>query len=886
MIKKLILLFLITTFGILPQVKPIYQSNAYSVYSDAVIQEEYKAEVLADGSLHSNYHPAFSGGLDRNLIFKFSINGFDNERPPGLDHRVFLNPNGGRFVTPVYTFGRSTDADTVLEDGPEYPIAPNEKFTVVFRVNMSEVLASLQAEGSFSCYNGQIITKNDFKGVYIMGSSAPLNWDFPGLSKEKQFQLTDPDKDGIYEAALEFVNRFRRTPGEDGGFLWKQSLDLKELPVYQSPFPLMNALYKMSLEEMKENIREDGAFMAGEKWTGIWTRDISYSILLSLAIVDPDACKTSLMAKVKDGIIIQDTGTGGSWPVSTDRMTWALAAYEVYLSTRDKQWLRTAFDIISRSVTADQKNVFDPATGLVRGETSFLDWREQTYPRWMQPADIYTSPALGTGAVHARTYQILALMADELKEDATFYRMQHSEFIWALNQQFWNEREKYYNSYFYGRNFPVRASRTEALGNALMVLFNLSDGKDEQIVKNYPVSDFGTPVVWPQEPGIPPYHNNGIWLFVEGFRMWSAKKVYNEAAVMHSFASLVRSSALFLTNKENMAAETGSSEGTEINSDRQLWSVAGNLAWVYRVLFGIEMNENGVEFLPYIPSPLAGKHTLKNLKLGKTVFNLSVEGEGSRVVSYRMNGKQTEKRSFNHTEKGVYTIEIQLGKEEHPSEINLQEISFALEMPKVQYDGRQISWDKVPGADHYNIYRNGGLMTGVQVTNFTPEEDEIICEYQVSAESAEGLESFLAEPIRTGTAELEFSVNSLLHTEGEYITLLPDEKQVFDFTIRLPEDGTYSIDFLYANGSGPVNTDNKCAVRTMQINGGKRSTVVFPQRGTGEWEQYGYSNAVPAYLTEGENTIRLSYDPLDRNMNGEVNTARLMVMRISRIYGS
>jgi hypothetical protein len=207
-------------------------------------------------------------------------------------------------------------------------------------------------------------------------------------------------------------------------------------------------------------------------------------------------------------------------------------------------------------------------------------------------------------------------------------------------------------------------------------------------------------------------------------------------------------------------------------------------------------------------------------------------------------------------------------------------------MPKVQYDGRQISWDEVPGADHYNIYRNGGLMTGVQVTNFTPEEDEMICEYQVSAESAEGLESFLAEPIRTGTAELEFSVNSLLHTEGEYITLLPDEKQVFDFTIRLPEDGTYSIDFLYANGSGPVNTDNKCAVRTMQINGGKGSTVVFPQRGTGEWEQYGYSNSVPAYLTEGENTIRLSYDPLDRNMNGEVNTARLMVMRISRIYGS
>lgn len=868
-----------------PQKQPIYQNSSYSIYPESVVQGEYSAQVISEGSIVSNYFPAFSGGFDRNLIFKFSINGYDNERPPGLDHRVLLNPNQGRFVTPVYTFGRSTEADTVLEDGPEYPIAPNEKFQVVFRVNMNEVLTSLQSEGSFTCFNGQVITKKDFKGVYIMGSTAPLNWDFPELSKEKKFMLSDPDNDGVYEVTLEFVNRYRRAPSDDGGFLWKPSLDLKGYPEYSSSFPLLNALYKMSLEEMKENIREDGAFMAGEKWTGVWTRDISYSILLSLAIVNPDACKTSLMAKVKDGNIIQDTGTGGSWPVSTDRMTWALAAYEVYLSTRDKKWLRTSFDIISRSVKADQKNVFDPATGLVRGETSFLDWREQTYPRWMQPADIYSSPALGTGAVHARTYQILALMADELREDATFYRMQHSELIWALNQQLWNEREGYYNSYIYGRVFPVRASRTEALGNALMVLFNLSEGKDEQIVKSYPVSEFGTPVVWPQEQGIPPYHNNGIWPFVEAFRMWSAKKVYNEDAVTHSFASLTRASALFLTNKENFVAETGNIAGTEINSDRQLWSVAGNLAWVYRILFGVEMNEKGVQFLPYIPSPLAGKHQLKNLKLGQAVFHLTVEGEGSEIASYKVNGKASSQRGFNHAVKGVYTIEILLRKGTTAAGVNLNEVSFAPAMPQPAYDGQTIYWEEVPGAELYNIYRNGELLTWVHVPNYTPDEEDFICEYQVSAENSDGLESFLSEPLRTGIAEYQFSAASLIGSEEEYITLLPDEKQVFYFTIRLPEDGTFSIDFLYANGSGPVNTDNKCAVRTLQINGGTGNTIVFPQRGTGEWESFGYSNVVVANLTQGENTLRLSYKPEDRNMDGAVNTARVMVIRLSRIYG-
>ena len=48
----------------------------------------------------------------------------------------------------------------------------------------------------------------------------------------------------------------------------------------------------------------------------------------------------------------------------------------------------------------DTENVYDPVTGLVKGESSFLDWREQTYPKWMQPADIYESENLGTNAVH------------------------------------------------------------------------------------------------------------------------------------------------------------------------------------------------------------------------------------------------------------------------------------------------------------------------------------------------------------------------------------------------------------------------------------------------------------------------------------------------------
>jgi len=112
-------------------------------------------------------------------------------------------------------------------------------------------------------------------------------------------------------------------------------------------------------------VRDDGALSAGAKWGGVWTRDVSLSAILSLALVAPDATRRSLLAKVdSSGRIIQDTGTGGSWPVSSDRMVWALAAWELYAATGDGDWLRQSYDIIRRSADADLHAVRDPATGL------------------------------------------------------------------------------------------------------------------------------------------------------------------------------------------------------------------------------------------------------------------------------------------------------------------------------------------------------------------------------------------------------------------------------------------------------------------------------------------------------------------------------------------
>ena len=94
------------------------------------------------------------------------------------------------------------------------------------------------------------------------------------------------------------------------------------------------------------------------------------------------------------GRIIQDTGTGGSYPCSSDRIVWAVAAWEIYLVTGDSSWLATIYPIIRRTVEQDLAVVYYFSSRFLRGEQAFLDWREQEYPRWANPTDIAVSEAL------------------------------------------------------------------------------------------------------------------------------------------------------------------------------------------------------------------------------------------------------------------------------------------------------------------------------------------------------------------------------------------------------------------------------------------------------------------------------------------------------------
>lgn len=395
---------------------PLYQNAEYTVWPDGVVQPPFEAMVYSNDEIRSEYEFAKRPGLAREIVFKFSINGYDNERPPFMDHRFILPLGGSAVQTPVIDFGHPHSSDQAV-----YPIEPDrlnpeEEVTVTFRMDASQVMESFRENGQWMGADGSVIRADEFQGFFIAGNTDPLTWDFSSLNQRADLQLTDQNGDDIYETALQFRYNADRLADKLNRGVWRLIEDVDRYPDLISQQPLVDALYQMSLEEMVQDIRSDSTFMAGREWPGVWTRDISYSILLSLALIEPETARRSLLAKVNDGEIIQDTGTGGSWPVSTDRMTWAMAAWEVYLATGDDEWLNEAYGIIKKSAEKDITTIFDPETGLVRGESSFLDWREQSYPAWMTPGDIAVSQNLGTNIVHYQTYRILSEMSQMLNQ--------------------------------------------------------------------------------------------------------------------------------------------------------------------------------------------------------------------------------------------------------------------------------------------------------------------------------------------------------------------------------------------------------------------------------------------------------------------------------------
>jgi hypothetical protein len=273
------------------------------------------------------------------------------------------------------------------------------------------------------------------------------------------------------------------------------------------------------------------------------------------------------------------------------------------------------------------------------------------------------------------------------------------------------------------------------------------------------------------------------------------------------------------------------------------------------------------------------------------VLSITVHGFGDAVRSVKLDGKRVARAQVPATLTGAHTVEITMNGRWPAAAVHQVPPRFAPRTPTASLHGATLAWTRVPVVARYVVYRDGKPLARTTDTTYAVHFGNGESEYQVLAENDAGDQSFLSEPVRvvaprdeqlvkpTGALEHEHAG----YTGAGYLRLTLESNTTVKVPVRVDRDGIYSIDVRYANGNGPVNTEDKVAVRTLIVDHDQAGVIVMPQRGVNRWEEWGWSDPRRVHLTAGTHVITLTYEPLDANMNRRENTALLDAFRITRL---
>jgi hypothetical protein len=582
---------------------------------------------------------------------------------------------------------------------------------------------------------------------------------------------------------------------------------------------LFDGLFAMAQDDLKRDSVtsiQDGAFdhgqpmpchcfETGEKWPYVWTRDLSYSVDLGLWRFDPERARNGLLFKlsgvrakdVPQGLYpMQDTGSGGSWPISTDRIVWFIGARHLL---DDKPFADKVWQALNDTLAQDRRYVFDPAMGLYRGETSFLDWREQTYPEWTKDNVVFITQsfALSTNVLHYEALKLAAKMAGQHGDKrAAEYSRQAAALKRAINAHFWRADRGMYMSYIGGDGLPVDAY--DLLGIALTVTSGVADlRRARETLANYPVWPAGSPVIWPERADEPIYHNRAIWPFVSAYALRAARVTRQPDLIAFEIRSLMRGAALSGSNMENFSlvaqsthVDDGKLSGPVVDSPRQLWSVAAYLDMVSEGVFGLE-NDGSVQ--PELPTSLVrmlfGRHDRISLSL-----------HGRRITLVRPKTLDdnlliagAEKHDGDDTVVTLKAISVPATKLRTGAQFYSPPTPAA---PSVTRHGKR--W-QVHGQAPGVLYVDGKRFGKIDGSVSLPWSDDRQC-FRVTRSGKDGMESL---PSQAACAGQVWSV------EGRWPRAW-----------TVPATGRFQVWMDYSNNHGPINTGITAAVKWLHVDCG------------------------------------------------------------------
>jgi len=397
--------------------------------------------------------------------------------------------------------------------------------------------------------------------------------------------------------------------------------------------------------------------------------------------------------------------------------------------------------------------------------------------------------------------------------------------------------------------------------------------------------------------------------------------------------ALVRGAALNLSNMENFEAgsgdaflEDGPASGPVVNSQRQLWSVAGYLSMVHHTLFGIRTRSGPqgaiLRLDPFVTGAMRtewfpGMKTLvlRGVPVGnkaltiELAFPAEMEGDGAYVPgTISLNGELVEGQEWGLDElpsEAHFLIQLESSTQSQPTAMTqVDDTNYQLvfgprspnfEAIEVVDGGVQLQFaldNESPEDVSIHIYREGKWVADLPGTATTWNDptapiltEEGICYALEVSYLASGNRSQHSPPrcwwradysiISTiGATQFEALGGELVNNHGRwhYQNWGTESDTLTVSNVSPLRTGHHLLQVEYGNGAGPVNSGVTCGLKRLLVEDEETGEVVadgpLVMPHLGEWDRWSTSNFIPAVL-DGNRTyrVRVMHSPIMSNMS-------------------
>ena len=628
--------------------------------------------------------------------------------------------------------------------------------------------------------------------------------------------------------------------------VWRQSARPLNVNRYRSPQHIVDVVYNMSLDEVaayinKKESRHDSRLL---------NLETCYYIDLALAMLDPKLSMELLQGMTRDGYI----AAAEKAPMQGGHHIWAQAAWKVYLVTGDKEWLRSARDIVVKTLQAESSLLSEGhTTELMHGSAPFLSTAAY-YPQWMDERDLYDTFSLDENIMLYRAYALLYEMDDVLSDTSDAdpdndNRLAAEHLKDALNAALWDESNSMYSQFSYGSIAHARSPRTDNLGQAFAVLWDAADdNRAETLIEESPVTPYGVTAIYPCVVDSFQHLGTLAMPLLQSYWNMAAARTANTNMLRRGMGAAIRAQALAASCNITVDALDGS---IDIGGHYGMANACGNIAAITHIFAGLNFLPDGIELNPVVPRGYGGTKLLSNVKYRGRTFDIAITGTGSSYREIRLDGMPLDDNFITAerlTDGSRHKIDIVMnGTDADRGKVTLALHDKALpEPPEVEWRGRQAH---IKNYDPEMTYR-------VFVDDLKPENiDDSIYRFSDTLPAARVIafsarnkwgESFRSHPFFLLPYTLTFQARPIV-TDGVKTGDMEAE-------IDVDEAGDYILSVTYSL------PEPRAAARVVTVNTHAQAMLVMPRDKSTDPDASAAmltSNAVKITLLKGRNAVTL-----------------------------